>query len=86
MDPIKSFLKSGALPIDKKQAIKVKIIDNYFYMINDILYYHGFYGPYLRCLAPTEANYVLVEIYERIFSNHLGVRNLPYKVPRQGYY
>ena len=55
-------------------------------MLNDELYKRGFFQPYLRCLAPDEANYVLKEVHEEACGNHSGARSLVHKVVRAGYY
>ena len=51
-----------------------------------MLYKRGFSQPYLRCLAPDEANYVLREVHEGACGNHLEARSLIHKVVRAGYY
>ena len=54
--------------------------------MGDVLYKRSFSLPYLRCLRPSEADYVLREVHEWICGNHLGGRSLAQKVLRQGYY
>ena len=54
--------------------------------MNEVLYKRGFSQPYLRCLAPDEANYVLREVHEGACGNHLGAGSLVHKVVRAGYY
>lgn len=47
----------------------------------------SFSYPLLKYLRrPIEANYILQEIHEGIYGNHLGSRSLVYKALRQGYY
>uniref|UniRef100_A0A2N9HQ03 Uncharacterized protein n=1 Tax=Fagus sylvatica TaxID=28930 RepID=A0A2N9HQ03_FAGSY len=50
------------------------------------LYKRSFSLPYLRCLAPDEANYVMREIHEGICGDHSGARALQRKIVRAGYY
>ena len=57
-----------------------------YIMMNDHLYKRSFSLPLLRCLGPTNADYVLREVHEGICENHLGGKSLAYKVLRQGYY
>ena len=57
-----------------------------YVLIDEVLYKRGFSQPYLRCLTPDEANYVLREIYEEACGNHSGARSLIHKVVRAGYY
>lgn len=44
--------------------------------MGDVLYKRSFSLPYLRCLRPSEADYVLREVNEWICGNHLGGRSL----------
>ena len=73
MTPIILYLKDGRLPEKKDETRKLKVRI-------------GFSQPYLRCLAPDEANYVLREVHEGACGNHSGTRSLVHKVVRAGYY
>ena len=86
MTPIVSYLKDGRLPEEKDEAKKVRVRSARYVLMNEVLYRRGFYQPYLRCLAPDEANYVLREIHEGACGNHSGARSLVHKVVRAGYY
>ncbi|GKF09541.1 reverse transcriptase domain-containing protein [Tanacetum coccineum] len=55
-------------------------------MINGTLYKKSFLGPWLRCVGPLQANYVLREIHEGSCSMHSGPRSMVAKVIRTGYY
>ena len=54
--------------------------------MDEVLYKRGFSQPYLRCLAPDEANYVLREVHKGACGNHSGARSLVHKVVCAGYY
>ena len=86
MAPIISYLKDGTLPEGKDEARKLRIRSARYILLNDILYKRGFSQPYLRCLSPEEANYMLREIHEGACGNHSGARSLIHKVVRAGYY
>ena len=86
MTPIISYLKDGRLPEEKDEARKVRVRSARYVLMNEVLYKTGFSQPYLRCLAPDEANYVLREVHEGACGNHLGARSLVHKVVRVGYY
>ncbi|GJV47659.1 reverse transcriptase domain-containing protein [Tanacetum coccineum] len=43
-------------------------------------------GPWLRCVGPSQANYVLREIHEGSCSMHAGTRSVVAKALRTGYY
>ncbi|GJZ50076.1 reverse transcriptase domain-containing protein [Tanacetum coccineum] len=45
----------------------------------------SFLGPWLRCVGPLQANYVLREIYEGSCSMHAGTRSIMAKALRIGY-
>ncbi|GJY15508.1 reverse transcriptase domain-containing protein [Tanacetum coccineum] len=55
-------------------------------MINGTLYKKSFLGPWLRCVGPLQANYVLREIHEGSCSMHSGPRSVVAKAIRTGYY
>ena len=42
--------------------------------------------PYLRCVNEEEAKYILEEIHEGIYEDHVGPRSLIRKVIRMGYF
>ena len=53
---------------------------------NDELYKRGFLLPYLKCLNPKEAMYILQEIHEGVCGNHLGPQSLVGKTIRASYF
>ncbi|GJY01910.1 reverse transcriptase domain-containing protein [Tanacetum coccineum] len=55
-------------------------------MINGTLYKKYFLGPWLRCVGPLQANYVIREIHEGSCSMHSGPRSVVAKAIRTGYY
>ncbi|GKB00803.1 reverse transcriptase domain-containing protein [Tanacetum coccineum] len=57
-----------------------------FAIINGILYKKSFLDPWLRCVGPSQANYVLREIHEGSCSMHAGTRSVIAKALRIGYY
>ena len=57
-------MKNGTLPDGKEAARKLKVQAAQFVLIKDILYKKGFSHPYLRCLSPKEADYVMREVYD----------------------
>ena len=86
MTPIVSYLKDGKLSKGKDEARKLKVRAARYFLMEEVLYKIGFSQPYLRCLAPDEANYVLREVHEGACENHSGARSLIHKVVRAGYY
>jgi hypothetical protein len=86
MTPIISYLQGGTLPDNRHEASRLKVRASRFLMLQGILYKRGFSLPYLRCLAPDEAKYVMREIHEGICGNHSEARALQKKIVRAGYY
>ena len=83
---IVSYLKEGKLLEGKDKARKLRVRVARYVLMDEVQYKRGFSQPYLRCLAPDEANYVLREVYEGACGNHSGARSLIHKVIREGYY
>ena len=86
MTPIISYLKDGRLLEGMNEARKLKVRSARYILMDEVLYKRGFSQPYLRCLAPDEAHYVLREVHERVCGNHLGARSLVHKIVCAGYY
>ncbi|GJW19438.1 reverse transcriptase domain-containing protein [Tanacetum coccineum] len=86
MTPIHEYLTDETLPAEKKKARAIKRKSQRFAIINGILYKKSFLGPWLRCVGPSQANYVLREIHEGSCSMHAGTRSVVAKALRIGYY
>ena len=80
------YLKDGKLSEGKDEAKKLRVRAARYVLMDKVLYKRGFSQPYLRCLAPNEANYVLREVHEGAYGNHSGARSLIHKVVCAGYY
>ena len=79
-------LKEGKLPQGRDEARKLRIKSAKYILMDEVLYKRGFSQPYLRCLVPDEANYVLREVHEGACDNHSGARSLVHKVVHASYY
>ncbi|GJW55305.1 reverse transcriptase domain-containing protein [Tanacetum coccineum] len=86
MTPIFKYLAEETLPTDIKKARAIRRKSWRFAVINEILYKKSFLGPWLRCVGPLQANYVLREIHEGSCSMHAGTRSIVAKALRIGYY
>ncbi|GJV34121.1 reverse transcriptase domain-containing protein [Tanacetum coccineum] len=71
MTPIFEYLKDETLPADVKKSRVVIHKSQRFVVINGILYRKSFLGPWLRCVGPLQANYVLREIHEGSYARAL---------------
>ncbi|GKG28097.1 hypothetical protein Tco_0406424, partial [Tanacetum coccineum] len=76
MTPIHEYLTDETLPAERKKARAIKRKSQRFAIINRIL----------RCVGPSQANYVLREIHEGSCSMHAGTRSVVAKALRIGYY
>ncbi|XP_038978249.1 uncharacterized protein LOC120108653, partial [Phoenix dactylifera] len=86
MDELVIYLQDDVLPIDEREARRVKCLASRYIMYEGKLYRRSFTSPLLRCLRPSEADYAMREVHEEICGNHLGGRALAHKILRQGYY
>ncbi|GJV81110.1 reverse transcriptase domain-containing protein [Tanacetum coccineum] len=86
MTLIIEYLKDGTLPGDRKEASKLRIKAKQYKLLEGILYKQSFLKPWLRCVRPLQADYVIREIYERSCSMHPGPRSIVAKAIRLGYY
>ncbi|XP_075507440.1 uncharacterized protein LOC142544265 [Primulina tabacum] len=82
---ITDYLKEGKLPVDCREARKLKIKCSHYVIIGEVLFRTSFAGPLLRCLSYQEADYVLREVHEGCCGNHLGAYALARKVLLAGY-
>nr|GEZ27333.1 reverse transcriptase domain-containing protein [Tanacetum cinerariifolium] len=83
--PVYEYLTEGVLPEEKKKARTVRRKAGRYAVINEVLYKKSFLGPWLRCVGPLLANYVLREIHEGSCSMHAGPRSVVEKVLRSSY-
>ena len=84
--PLISYLKAGVLSDGKDAARKLKVQASRFILMKDILYKRGFSLPYLRCLVPEKAEYVMREFHKGICENYSGARSLVHKLIKARYY
>ena len=84
--PLISYLRNGMLPDGNDATRKLKVQASRFVLIKDVLYKRGFSCPYLRCLSPEKANYVIREVHEGIYENHSGARSLVNNLIQAGHY
>lgn len=76
MNDIMKYLRTGELPEEDKQVHKIRVQAARFTLIGDNLYNRSFGGPYLKCSSNPEAQYVLAELHEGVYDNHVGEHTL----------
>nr|GEX87814.1 reverse transcriptase domain-containing protein [Tanacetum cinerariifolium] len=64
MTPIMEYLKDGTLPEERKEASKLRINGRWYELLEGVLYRRSFLKPWLRCVGPLQADYVIREIHE----------------------
>ena len=79
------MIRSLNIPKDKGNVRRIKYQANKYTVMNRNLYKRGYAMPYLRCLRPDEAKYIMREIHEGVCGNHSGKRSLAQKALRQRY-
>ena len=86
MDSIWDYIIDRRLPDDPKEAAKIRTRSAKFTNHKGSLYKRGFFTPILKCIAGKDTEYVLREVHEGIYGNHIEAQALVGKVLRQGYY
>nr|GFB78402.1 reverse transcriptase domain-containing protein [Tanacetum cinerariifolium] len=86
MTGLVNYLKEGILPGDKKEARKLRLKARQYELIEGVLYKRSFLTPWLRCVGPLQAEYVMREIHEGSCSMHAGPRSVVAKAIRPGYF
>ena len=66
MHEIETYLRTGELPEESKQAHKIRVQAACYTLIKESLYRRFFGGSYLKCLNDIEAQYVLAKLHEGI--------------------
>nr|GEW71946.1 reverse transcriptase domain-containing protein [Tanacetum cinerariifolium] len=67
-----NYLKEGILPGDEKEARKLRLKAHQYELMEGVLYKRSFLTPWLRCVGPLQAEYVIKEIHEGLCSMHAG--------------
>ncbi|GJR09821.1 reverse transcriptase domain-containing protein [Tanacetum coccineum] len=84
MTPIYEYLAKEILSEEKRKARSIRRKACRYAVTNEILYKRSFLGPWLHCVGPLQANYVLREIYTGSCSMHAGLRSVVAKALRSG--
>ncbi|GJW24446.1 reverse transcriptase domain-containing protein [Tanacetum coccineum] len=76
MTPIYKYLTEETLPTEKEKARAIRRKSGQYVVVNGILYKNSYLGPWLRCVGPLQANYVLREIHKGSCSMHSRTRSV----------
>lgn len=86
MTPIFQYLESGSLPEDKLEVKKLMFRATRYVIQNGVLYKRAYLQPLLRCIGPTQAEYIMKEVHLGSCGSHEGPRSMTRKILRWGYY
>nr|GEY37439.1 reverse transcriptase domain-containing protein [Tanacetum cinerariifolium] len=86
MTELVNYLKEGILPGDEKEVRKLRLKARQYELIEGILYKRSFLTPWLRCVGPLQAEYVMKEMHEGSCSMHAGPRAVVAKAIRLRYF
>nr|GEU72459.1 reverse transcriptase domain-containing protein [Tanacetum cinerariifolium] len=73
-------------PDDRNEERKLRIKARQNELLEGVLYRRSFFTPWLRCVGPLQADYVIREIHEGSCSMHAGPLSVVAKAIRLGYY
>ncbi|GKC72359.1 reverse transcriptase domain-containing protein [Tanacetum coccineum] len=76
----------GTLPSEAKRAWAIKIKLRQYAKIGGVLYRKSFLEPWLQCVGPLQAEYVVRKIHEGSCIMHSGLRSVVAKAIGSGYY
>nr|GEV16690.1 reverse transcriptase domain-containing protein [Tanacetum cinerariifolium] len=86
MTELVDYLNKGILPGDEKETRKVRLKARQYELMEGVIYKRSFLTPWLRCVGPLQAEYIMREVHEGSCSMHAGPRSVVAKAVRLGYY
>ncbi|GKB76986.1 reverse transcriptase domain-containing protein [Tanacetum coccineum] len=86
MISIIKYLNDGTLPGERKETSKLRIKARQYELLEELFSTKVFHNPWLRCVRPFRAKYMIREIHEGSCSMHAGPRSVVVKAMRLGYY
>ncbi|GJQ90462.1 reverse transcriptase domain-containing protein [Tanacetum coccineum] len=86
MDSIINYLRDGHLLEDMVTVRKIRVKSPQYSLRQVILYRKGYLTPWMRCVGPNQAQYVLQEAHFMSCGAHAGARTIAQKVARLGYF
>ncbi|GJS65092.1 reverse transcriptase domain-containing protein [Tanacetum coccineum] len=86
MTPIIQCLAEGVWPEDKDKRRSLRMKTNQYVLEEGVLFNKGYPVPMLRCVGPSQVDYVIKEIHIGSCGMHIGARSVVAKAIIQGYY
>lgn len=82
--PILDYILNDKTPDEKNKARALVYKERNYCVMNDKLYRRSLVEPLLRCIGFEEAQSAMIEVHTGICGDHLGGKNLAFKIIRQG--
>ncbi|PKI54073.1 hypothetical protein CRG98_025567 [Punica granatum] len=79
MTPIREYLDKDVLPSNPQEAKCLKKKAIHYTLLNGVLYKLGYSKPMLCYQSPTDVNYIIHKLHERIVRAHERAKPLPIK-------
>ena len=70
MHLIIAYMKNGELPENKTKSKVLRLKAARYINYDDKIYMRGYSIPFLKCVMPSEAYYIMREIHEGLYGNH----------------
>ncbi|XP_071700464.1 uncharacterized protein [Rutidosis leptorrhynchoides] len=86
MTDIIEFLRTGSLPEDEKEAMKIRVKALNYELRGEIPYQKSYLGASLRCVGPKEAAAIIDEVHKGSCGLHSGSRMVTERIKRLRYY
>ncbi|GJW26511.1 reverse transcriptase domain-containing protein [Tanacetum coccineum] len=86
MTPINEYLTEETLIAERKKARAIRLKSRWYTVIDGVLYKKSFLEPWIRCVGPLQASYVIREIHKGSCSMHARPSSVVAKAIRIGYY
>ncbi|XP_071719611.1 uncharacterized protein [Rutidosis leptorrhynchoides] len=86
MSPIITYLKNGTFPVDGATTRKIRMKAPMYMSRDGVLFKKSFTALLLRCVGPSEAETIVMEVHEGTCGMHAGFRTVVGKIMRLGYF
>ncbi|GKB14198.1 reverse transcriptase domain-containing protein [Tanacetum coccineum] len=84
--PIREYMEKGTLSDDPDEERTIREKINNYVIEDGVLYQKSYLGPFLQCIGPLQARYVVREIHMGSCGMHDGPKRVVHKAMNTGYY
>ncbi|GMH30658.1 hypothetical protein Nepgr_032501 [Nepenthes gracilis] len=86
MSPYRRYIIDHTLLESPEDVKHIKKKANWYTIVDEKPYRHGYSTSYRRCLTPKKADYKLSKVHLGICGSHIVGKNIAFKIIQQGYY